>query len=264
MKKLSKFKDISKKYIYNGFLVILSISVYFLVECIFPSILFALEQNTDRPGGDYKHFPLASPDPKLCEKECREDPYIRCKAFTYVKPSSSAPNGTCYLKEIIPLPVLKTNCISGLTRQLICVHGNSGQIQDKKAAASSYGWGIDYDVSGKGTWIQYSIPTTEADTIVEGVQLRFTIANPVYGWISAIHVYDADGMIQRFDNQRYGSSLSSEDPKTTNLLLPFEKPKSFTRGIGISILPESKKSGGLAKIVNMEFHSVCVLTTVAP
>ena len=235
-----------------------------VIVYLMPGRLFALEPNIDRPGGDYKHFPLSTADPKLCEQECRNDPAIRCKAFTYVKPTASAPKGICWLKETIPSPVENASCTSGVARQLICAHGNSGQIQDKQADASHHGWGVDYDVAGTGSWLQYAVPTNEADTIIEGVQLRFTLSNPKYGWIAAVHVYDGETVIKKFDNQIYGSSLSSEAPKTTDVLLPLDKPVRVSRGMGISILPQTKQAGGLSKIVNVEVHSVCALVRAVP
>jgi hypothetical protein len=154
--------------------------------------------------------------------------------------------------------------VSGVIRNKICVHGNSGQFQTKNIDASSYGWGIDYDVAGTGSWLQYSIPTSEADTIIEGVYLNFTISNPMYGWISAIHVYDGAKVLQKFDNQQYGSSLSSEKSNTVNLLVPLSKPFRVRNGVVISIRPQTKEAGGLSKIVNIEIHSVCVLTNTVP
>ncbi len=247
------------------------ITIILTLTLFVPGALFALEQNIDRPGSDYHHFPLASPNPDLCEKMCREGapfpyPYAtsRCKAFTYVKPTTSQPNGVCWLKEKIPAPVKNSYCVSGVVRQSICVHGNSGQIQNKNVDASHHGWGIDYDVAGKGSWLQYSIPTSEADTKIEGLELKFSIDNPKYGWLAAIHVYDGDKLLEKFDNQIYGSSLSSEKRKTVELSLPLSKPFKVNHGVGISILPQTEVSGGLAKIVNIEIHSVCVLVTTTP
>ncbi len=219
---------------------------------------YALEQNIDRWGSDYKHFPLSSPNPKLCEKKCRTDIGMKCKAFTYVKQSNM-----CFLKNKIPLPKEKSCCISGVVRQNICTHGNNGQLQDKSVDASSYGWGITYDVAGTGSWIQYSIPTKEADTVVESIFLRFTIKNPKYGWISAVHFWDGGKVLQKFDDQMYGSSLSSEKSKTVELLLPLSKPFRVKNGIGISILPKTKV-GGLKKIVNIQIHSVCASILTSP
>ena len=220
--------------------------------------LLALEENIDRPGRDYKHFPLSSSDPELCREECRTDTGLKCKAFTYVKQTN-----TCWLKDEIPLAKLNSCCVSGVVRENICVHGNSGQPQNRKTDAFNKGWGIDYDVAGTGSWLQFSIPTSEADTVIEGVQLRFTIDNPMYGWISEIHVYDGDKVLEKFDGQKYGSSLSSEKRTTRDLLLPFSKPIKVNNGVGISILPKTKSDGD-SKIVNIKIHSVCVLTVSIP
>jgi len=232
---------------------------YLALFVFLPGKLLALEENIDRPGSDYKHFPLMTADPKLCQEKCQTDPGIRCKAFTYVKQTK-----TCWLKEKIPLPKSNSCCVSGVVRKNVCVHGNTGQFQDKGVDGSHYGWGVDYNVSGKGSWIHYSIPTSESDMVIEGVQIKFTISNPKYGWISAIHVFDGNTVLQKFDNQRYGSSLSSEKRRTRDLLLPLSKPVRVSKGVGISILPESKSAAGLSKIVNIEIHSVCVLTSNIP
>lgn len=260
MKKILQKKILTVRLFSYGITIILAFTLFT------PVVLLALEQNINRPGSDYHHFPPASPDPALCEKMCREGapfpyPYAktRCKAFTYVKPTTSQPKGICWLKEKIPSPVKSSCCVSGVVRQSICVHGNSGQIQNKKVDASHYGWGIDYDVAGTGSWLQYSIPTSESDTIIEGIDLKFTIDNPKYGWLKAVHIYDGDKVLQKFDNQIYGSSLSSEKRKTINLSLPLSQPFKVNQGVGISILPETESAGGLQKIVNIEIHSVCVL-----
>ena len=45
-----------------------------------------MEQNSDRPGGDFRHFSPANDDPALCQKACLDD--AKCKAWTYVKPNT--------------------------------------------------------------------------------------------------------------------------------------------------------------------------------
>lgn len=265
MNKATKILENSKKTAVNIFLIAIGLFSFYLA----PTDLFALEQNTDRPGGDFHHFPLASPDPALCEKMCREGsplPYSKlgCKAFTYVKPTTTEPNGVCWLKKEIPSPVANSCCVSGVARRLICVHGNSGEIQDKQVSASQYGSGLSYDVVGIGSWLHYSIPTSEGDTWIEGIQLKFTITNPKYGWLAAVHVYDGDVSVERFDNQIYGKKLASEEPTTVDLLLPLSGRFRFGRGVGISILPQAQEAAGLVKVVNMQVHSVCALVTASP
>ena len=254
IKKIVQNNQLKTWKVVRKFTIIFSLIIFIFVFS--PGKLLALEENIDRPGSDYKNFSVSSPE--LCQKSCRTDVGLNCKAFTYVKSTK-----TCWLKNEIPLAKSNSSCISGVVRKNICVHGNTAQLQNKGVDAYSLGTGIKYYVSGTGSWIQYSIPTSEADTVIEGIQLKFTISNPKYGWISAVHVYDSKSVLQRFDNQRYGSSLSSEKRKTIDLLLPLSKPVQVKEGVGISILPQTDTSSGLKNIVNFEIHSVCALITDA-
>ncbi len=72
-----------------------------------------LEENTDRPGMNYKSYYLPSADTQLCANDCANDP--NCKAFTYVKPgvrgANSAPE--CWLKNVAPNPMSSECCVSG-------------------------------------------------------------------------------------------------------------------------------------------------------
>jgi hypothetical protein len=73
------------------------------------------EANTDRPGGDYKHFDSingADVTPQQCSKTCFNDP--QCKAWTFVKPNTiQGPKGVCWLKNTVPDAVPNNACISG-------------------------------------------------------------------------------------------------------------------------------------------------------
>ncbi len=74
-----------------------------------------MEQNTDRPWNDFRHFVPTSADPALCQKACADD--TRCKAWTYVKPNTvQGPQPNCYLKSPAPNPVQNTCCVSGIKR----------------------------------------------------------------------------------------------------------------------------------------------------
>ncbi len=70
------------------------------------------EYGVDRPGQDYRSFPLAKPVPQLCRTECARDP--DCKAFTYVKPSFQGANAVCWLKNAVPDRNANECCISGV------------------------------------------------------------------------------------------------------------------------------------------------------
>jgi hypothetical protein len=71
-----------------------------------------LEENTDRPGMNYKQYTISSPD--LCANDCANDP--NCKAFTYVKPGARGPNSApeCWLKNGVPNAVSGECCVSGV------------------------------------------------------------------------------------------------------------------------------------------------------
>ncbi|MBN1208644.1 MAG: PAN domain-containing protein [Myxococcaceae bacterium] len=226
------------------------VAVSLILIVFVPGEPFAFEQNTNRPGGDYHHFEPASPSLALCDKMCRDGasysfPYspLRCMAFTYTKPTGSYPNGICWLKEKIPSPVSDLRYVSGVVRRLVCVHGNAGQSQSQVTGLEHTGWGVDYDVAGTGSWLQYSIPINEDDMWIEGVYLRFTNANPKFGWIAAVHVYDGEAKVASFDVPQGGGPGWSEKPETFDLLHPFDKPIRVARGVGVSILPQTYVSG---------------------
>jgi len=72
-----------------------------------------MEQNSDRPGGDFRQFSPVKDDPALCQKACQND--ARCKAWTYVKPNTvQGPKPNCWLKEVRPQPRRNSCCVSGI------------------------------------------------------------------------------------------------------------------------------------------------------
>jgi hypothetical protein len=74
---------------------------------------YAWEDNTDRPGMDYKNFNLTASDPALCENACKGD--ATCKAWTYVKPNTiQGPQARCWLKNSVPAAKANQCCISGV------------------------------------------------------------------------------------------------------------------------------------------------------
>ena len=77
------------------------------------SINISMEQNTDRPGMNYRSY-ATSPDPQICANDCANDP--NCKAFTYVKPGVRGPNSVpeCWLKNGVPNSVSGDCCVSGV------------------------------------------------------------------------------------------------------------------------------------------------------
>jgi len=71
-----------------------------------------VEQNTDRPGYDYRHFNLpALGTSDQCRNRCIND--SRCRAWTYVKPTRRNPP-VCWLKSSVPSPRPSSCCVSGV------------------------------------------------------------------------------------------------------------------------------------------------------
>jgi hypothetical protein len=93
-------------------LLIISAICLLAFLCLLP--VFCLEDNTDRPGGNYNNFALNSPDPALCEQACSQD--SKCQAFTYVKPGFRGPNSQpeCWLKNSVPPAQSNSFCVSGV------------------------------------------------------------------------------------------------------------------------------------------------------
>lgn len=79
-----------------------------------PALRPGMEQNTDRPGGDFRQFALSSPNPEACQNACNSD--RRCRAWTYVRPGVQGSQAVCWLKQVIPNPVPNTCCVSGAVR----------------------------------------------------------------------------------------------------------------------------------------------------
>lgn len=79
---------------------------------ILPIIPISMEQNTNRPGSDYKNYDLNNADPKLCQQDCKNDP--NCKAYTYVKPGVQGIRARCWLKNAVPNAKTDDCCVSGV------------------------------------------------------------------------------------------------------------------------------------------------------
>jgi hypothetical protein len=98
-------------------LLIAAFSAFFFSISIFSiseAVVLTYEHNTDRPGKDYKHFDLPTPDYNLCSQACKNDP--ECKAYTYVKPGIQGSKAKCWLKSEIPSAKSGDCCISGIKR----------------------------------------------------------------------------------------------------------------------------------------------------
>ncbi len=74
-----------------------------------------VEAATDRFGGDYRSFELASdPTGAACQRACESED--RCRAWTYVRPGYVGPSARCYLKDRITRPRRKPGALSGVVR----------------------------------------------------------------------------------------------------------------------------------------------------
>lgn len=71
-----------------------------------------MEDNTDRPGSDYRSIDLTDPDPRQCQRECERDG--RCRAWTYARPGVAGENAKCFFKSPAPGAARNECCISGL------------------------------------------------------------------------------------------------------------------------------------------------------
>jgi len=73
-----------------------------------------VEEDTDRPGKDYRNFWVMRTDPEICSDACKNDD--KCKAYTYVpKGLSGDPSkGRCWLKNGVPQPITREGMVSGV------------------------------------------------------------------------------------------------------------------------------------------------------
>jgi len=94
--------------------IMMAMLVFILTVYSIPASGINLENNIDRPGMNYKSYPLSNADPQVCANDCANDP--NCKAFTYVKPGFRGQNSQpeCWLKNGVPDPVSQDYCISGV------------------------------------------------------------------------------------------------------------------------------------------------------
>jgi hypothetical protein len=90
---------------------------------------YAWEENTDRPGMDYKNFDLTAADPALCENACKGD--ATCKAWTYVKPGIQGRAARCWLKNNVPTAKNNQCCVSGVKQLTMQVKPISPAVIDR-------------------------------------------------------------------------------------------------------------------------------------
>lgn len=78
-----------------------------------------VEENTDRPGQDYRSFDVPNPVQgtfggtwDVCQRKCEGDK--SCPAWTYAKPGIQGPLAKCWLKSSLPNALSNNCCISGV------------------------------------------------------------------------------------------------------------------------------------------------------
>lgn len=76
-----------------------------------PLRVFETEYGINRPGGDYKNFPIKG-ESGDCEQACAKDP--KCKAYTWIKEGAQGPDAVCWLKSSVTLPVYNSETVSGV------------------------------------------------------------------------------------------------------------------------------------------------------
>ena len=78
------------------------------------------EQNTDRPGGDFRNFDIQpsigglGTAVSVCQNACVNN--SSCRAWTLVKPGIQGPNARCWLKSSVPGKRSNGCCTSGVER----------------------------------------------------------------------------------------------------------------------------------------------------
>lgn len=71
----------------------------------------SIQEDTDRPSGDFKWFDLPRPWLELCREACINDD--ECRAWTYMKPNVRGPLASCWLKNDVGPTVPNKCCTSG-------------------------------------------------------------------------------------------------------------------------------------------------------
>src|SRR5262245_41633090 len=92
-------------------LIVPSVAVILAIGVVSPTTAqpSSFEQNTGRPGRDYRDFEMGA---ALCMSICLGEQ--RCRAWTYVRPGLAGPLGHCSLKDSVPQATHDPCCISGV------------------------------------------------------------------------------------------------------------------------------------------------------
>jgi hypothetical protein len=82
------------------------------------------EDNVNRPGGDFRNFPVNPPPPgsfgtvvDICRVKCERDG--NCQAWTLVRAGLQGPQARCWLKNVIPAANFDGCCTSGVPMRAV-------------------------------------------------------------------------------------------------------------------------------------------------
>jgi hypothetical protein len=70
------------------------------------------EPDSNRPGHDYKSFPIPDGNADTCRTACAEE--AACRAYTFVRPGGQGAPGHCWLKSDVSPPQPDACCVSGV------------------------------------------------------------------------------------------------------------------------------------------------------
>ena len=116
------FMRISEEIMFNRLPLVIA-AVLCLSWCVASAnVAFAdqtREDNIDRPGGDFRNFPVSPPSPgsfgtvvDICRVSCERDG--SCKAWTLVRAGLQGPQARCWLKSVIPAANFNSCCTTGV------------------------------------------------------------------------------------------------------------------------------------------------------
>ena len=79
------------------------------------NLIFALEDNIDRPGADFRDFDLPTDAaPQVCQQECQKENH--CREFVYKRPAVKGQRPHCWLKDAVTEGMIKNDHVSGVVR----------------------------------------------------------------------------------------------------------------------------------------------------
>src|SRR5262249_11937987 len=78
-------------------------------------LIFALEDNVDHPGADYREFDLPTDAaPQMCQQECQKENH--CRVFVYRRPAVKGQSPHCWLKNAVTEGKIANDFVSGVVR----------------------------------------------------------------------------------------------------------------------------------------------------